>query len=869
MSDELHILILEDRAQDAGLLLAQLEEEGLPAAAKRVWTEAAFLAELSKPALDLILADYSLPGYDGMSALALAQKERPEVPFIFVSGSLGEELAIDTLRHGARDYVLKQRLNRLGPAVRRALREVQLARERAQAEAWECLARQTLERLNRSEAPEETIRAILLAIKQNTGFQAAGIRLRAGEDFPYYASAGFSDEFLRAEHSLCARDTTGALARDQQGRPVLECMCGNILCGRTNPALPFFTPGGSFWTNSTTALLAASSPAERLGPTRNRCAREGFESVALIPLRAGDEIVGLLQLNDPRRGQLTPEMVCFFEGLGASIGIALRRQQADAALRDAESLYHSLVEHLPQCIFRKDQHGRFTYVNSHFCARLGTPAAEVLGKTDFDFYPPELALKYRQDDERVMQTLEVLQVVEVNQLAGQPQTVVQLLKAPVRSASGQILGVQGLFTDITTQKELEAKFLRAQRLESVGSLASGIAHDLNNILAPILMCAPMLRPALPEAERLQMLAIIEQSVQRAVSIIKQLLSFGRGKEDLKKILQLRHLLHEIASIAQETFPRSIQVETEAAADLWVVSANSTQIQQVLLNLCVNARDAMPEGGRLLLRGCNVLLDDHYASMNPQAKPGPYVHIQVSDTGCGIPEAVRPRIFEAFFSTKEADKGTGLGLTTVLGIVKEHGGFLGFTSAPGQGTTFDIHLPAQPDQIPEQELEQLKSLIPRGRQELVLFVDDEPSILHAVERTLSRQGYQVLCAADGVEGLAQFTTHSGQVRAVVTDLMMPLMGGETLCRLLHRLSPQTPVIVATGALAGAQGQTTLQNLAQLGVRHVLQKPHTADALLRLLHEALHPPPPGPKCPPAAPSPASPDPTPPAPGPGTPS
>ena len=593
------------------------------------------------------------------------------------------------------------------------------------------LTGELLEVLNRPAPIEDTLRGILLELRRSTDLEAVGIRLREGEEFPYYASQGFSESFLLAERFLCTRDAAGEIARDGPGHPVLECMCGHILCGRTNPALPFFTESGSFWTNSSSSWLATTTEAERQGHTRNRCHAAGYESVALIPLRAGEEIIGLLQLNDHRPNQFTPERIHFFEGLGAGIGIALRRQQTEVALRNSEALYQSLVEQLPQCVFRKDREGRFTYANNLFCTLLGQSRNEILGKTDLDFFPPELARQHRLDDDRVLRTQEILQQVETSHLPGRPERVDHVLKAPVR-----------------------------------------------------------------------------------------------------------HVLREIAQFAQETFPRSIQVQTEFAGDLGSVQANATQLHQVLLNLCVNARDAMsPGGGILLLRARNVLLDEHYVSMKPEARVGPYVHLQVSDTGCGIPDAIRSRIFEAFFSTKDVDKGTGLGLTTCLGIVKEHGGFIGVTSVVGQGTTFDIHLPAQPEQKQEPGSEPCGHLAPRGHHELVLLVDDEPAILKAVQRTLTRHGYQVICAGDGVEGMAQFTSHSSTVRVVVTDLMMPLMDGTMLCRLLQRLSPTTPVIVTTGALADEEGQALRTQLARLGIQGILEKPHTGEALLRMVHEAL--------------------------------
>ncbi len=407
--------------------------------------------------------------------------------------------------------------------------------------------------------------------------------------------------------------------------------------------------------------------------------------------------------------------------------------------------------------------------------------------------------------------------------------------SPVRDATGAITHFIAVKEDVTEKKLTEAKFLRVQRVESIGSLASGIAHDLNNILTPIIMCAPLLQLEETAEGRRELAHTVEASANRAVGIVKQLLSFARGKEGQKSAVQARHLIRDMAKIARETFPRSIQVEEVCASDLWPVLADATQLHQILLNLCVNARDAMPSGGKLTLRADNVTLDEHFVSMYPEASPGPFVRIQVADTGTGIPDAVRHRIFESFFTTKDEGQGTGLGLATVQGLVKDHKGFVTFTTVPGKGTTFVIHLPGLPEAGALAETLQSREAIPRGRGELVLVVDDEPAICETTCRTLGRHGYAVLHAHDGIEALAQFSTHQPEVRAVVTDFMMPLMDGVTLCRTLRALTPHTPIIISSGGLFGKPGGDALRTFEELGIRHILQKPHTAEVLLRTLAE----------------------------------
>jgi PAS domain S-box-containing protein len=583
----------------------------------------------------------------------------------------------------------------------------------------------------------------------------------------------------------------------------------------------------------------------RYAPWREEALERGFASLAAVPMKQGPRTLGALAVYSDRLEAFAEEEVELLNNLAADLAFALQtiedndeRTRAETALRDTESLYHSLVEHLPQCIFRKDREGRLTYVNSLFCALLGKRPQELLGKTVFDYLPLEMAEKYGQEEQRVLQTKVVSESIEIRMSAANRPTVVHAIKSPVRDASGEIIGVQGILTDITSQKELEEKFLRAQRLESIGSLASGIAHDLNNILAPILMCAPLLREEHSKEGREHLLTLIEASAQRAVNIVKQLLSIGRGNAGLKTALQMRHLLREVAKIARETFPRSIQVKENFASDLWLLIGDATQLHQVLLNLCVNARDAMPAGGTLSLSAENVTLDENSVSTHKDVAAGPFVRIQVQDTGTGIAESAREHIFQSFFTTKGPDQGTGLGLTTVLGIVKDHRGFITYTTAEGKGTTFEIHVPAAPEARCSAESGQALGAVPRGHGELILLVDDEPAIGDAGRRTLERQGYTVLHAKDGIDALAQFASQRSWIRAVVTDFMMPHMDGVTLARTLRRLSPQTPIIVSSGGLLATPAGDPRQSFSALGIRHILEKPHNPQVLLQALDDVLH-------------------------------
>lgn len=1020
MSNPLRILVLEGQLADFQSVESKLRDEGLEFAARRVETEMEFREQLRDSAPDLILADYSLKACDGLSALSIARRECPAVPLIFVSDSLGDETAIEALKCGAADCVLKGPLSRLGRSVQRALREAAERRERQEAEESALQASEGRYRALFEDATEGVYQSTpagrftlanpalarmlgyasaqeLIASVTDIGRQVnVDIRLRPEfkrligtrgkvQGLEFEARRKDGTTIWVSENARAVRDKSGAvlyyegtledISEDKRVENALRESEERFrrLSAAAYEAVVVHKDGLVLSANDQYYEMFGYKPEELLGknaleltlaPEALQSTTEGiaagsvrpYESIGLkkdgtrfpLEIRVREteyegrtvRVAALMDISERRRSQEAlrdsealyrslvenlPQQVFrkdlagrftfgngpFCRSLGKSpaeivgktdrdfylaplaekyqhddqhvmetgqtleseeehrlasgktiivhvvktplrdaagrtIGVQgifwdiTRRKRTEVALHDAKALYHSLVEHIPQCVYRKDLEGRFTYANGAFCVLLGKTAAEIVGKAAQDLFPPELADRLRQDDEHVVQKDTMLEAVEECQSTGKRKTVFHVIKAPVRNAHGEIIGVQGILTDITRQRELEARYLRAQRLENVGSLASGIAHDLNNILTPIVLCVPMLRTPLSEQEHSQLLSTLERSTDRAVTIIKQLLCFGRGKEGQKTALLLGHLIHDTASIARETFPRSIRVEEICATGLWPVVADATQLHQVLLNLCVNARDAMHSGGKLTACAENILLDEHFVSMHKEAVPGPFVRLKVVDTGTGIPDSVREHIFDSFFSTKPEGQGTGLGLTTVLGIVRDHKGFLTFSTLPGKGTTFEVYLPAAPGAEAEVQRAQSPKPVARGHGEFILVVDDEPAVCDTMRRTLEHHGYVVLHAYDGVEALAQLSAHRTDVRVVITDVVMPLMDGVTLCRTLRVLSPRTPIIVSTGDLFGKDGLEAARAFQELDIRHILLKPYNADALLDTLDEVLAPP-----------------------------
>ena len=391
----------------------------------------------------------------------------------------------------------------------------------------------------------------------------------------------------------------------------------------------------------------------------------------------------------------------------------------------------------------------------------------------------------------------------------------------------KLIGVQ---IDITDKKALEDQFLHAQRLESLGTLASGIAHDLNNILTPVLSVAellPIQQPDLNETSH-KLLALLDSSAHRGIDLVQQILAFARGDESEHQVsLQPNELLQEVAQIIEQTLPKSIAIVQQLPDELWSVMADATQLHQVFVNLCVNARDAMPDGGLLTLRGENMELDDAIAAQHLAAEPGPYVVLTVADTGTGIDPAVIHRLFDPFFTTKAVGEGTGLGLSAVAGIVQRHRGFVDVESELGEGSCFRVFLPATPPAIANPPIN-LKMLA--GNQELILVVDDEVAIRELAQATLELYNYRVITAANGAEAVTIVAQRGAELDGVIMDLMMPVLDGHAAMSRIHQLRPRLYAV----AMTGLHTSEAIAHALDSGFQSVLAKPFTTEALLHMFY-----------------------------------
>ncbi len=518
--------------------------------------------------------------------------------------------------------------------------------------------------------------------------------------------------------------------------------------------------------------------------------------------------------------------------------VRLDRDYIVTAVRDitdrlrSEERFRRLVDSNAQGVMIRRTNGEITEANDAFLQMVGYTREELEAGTLnwIALTPPEFA-KLDQNCTEEMKTKGACVPYEKEYLR-KDGTRVPVLEGAAAFTDNPDEGIS-FALDLTERKKLEQQFLRAQRMEGIGTLAGGIAHDLNNSLGPIIMSLDLLKMKFTDPASQELLSIIEMSAQRGADMVRQVLSFARGVEGQRMEVQVKHLLGDMTKIARDTFPKDIEVRTMYPQDLWSVIGDPTQLHQVLLNLCVNARDAMPAGGVLTLSAQNITLDAHYVAMNAEASPGPHVYLQVEDTGCGMPPEVTAKIFDPFFTTKEIGKGTGLGLSTSMGIVRSHGGFIRVYSELGKGTTFKVYLPAVTESSPAAVAQATE--MPRGNGEVILVVDDEASIRDITQQTLEAFGYRVLVASDGAEAVAVYARRGAEIAAVLTDMMMPIMDGPATIRALRRMNPAVLIVGASGL--SANGHVT--QAANLGVKHFLPKPYTAGTLLKALKEVLSP------------------------------
>ncbi len=632
--DQVRVLMVEDNDNDAVLINRELGRLTPEPAVQHVRTKPAFAAALEGFAPDAILSDHNIPGFSGWEALELARRARPDVPFILVTGSLDEETAVRYLKGGAADYILKDRLVRLGPAV-----------------------------------------------------------------------------------------------------------------------------------------------LEALGRARQR--------------------------------------------------EALRRQ---------ERLLRQIIDANPSLIFVKDWDGRFVLVNEATAHVYGTTVDALVGKTDADFNPNvEEVAHFLRHDRDVMSSGQPKVIAEepVTNPTTRETRWFQTIKMPLRSPEEGTATLLGVSTEITERKRLEEQLLQSQKMEAVGQLAGGVAHDFNNILTAIVGYTDLLAAELgTNVQQLEDLEEIRKAARRAAALTRQLLAFSRKQVLEPRIIDVNGVVLNLDKMLRSLISENIELKTVLADDLAAARADPNQIEQVIMNLAINARDAMPEGGTVTIETRNATLDDAYAAQHVSVIPGEYVMLAVTDTGCGMDEKTQSRIFEPFFTTKPAGRGTGLGLSTVYGIVKQTGGNIWLYSEPGKGTTFKIYLPAiaaLPEDIGKVAP---ADALPRGGG-TVLVVEDDEQLRRLTHRALASQGYTVLEADRGSTALDIARRHKGHIDLLLTDVIMPDTNGRKLAETIRAARPGLRVVYMSGYPDGAIAS---HGMLEPGVAY-LAKPFTTDAVTRKVREVL--------------------------------
>ncbi|WP_447983726.1 PAS domain S-box protein [Nitrospira sp. Nam74] len=763
MNTMLRILHLEDNPRDAELIQMRLSEEGVACEIVLVAGRKDFVEALEGQSFDVILSDYTVPGFDGLEALTIAHQACPHIPFIFVSGTIGEESAVVTMQCGATDYVLKGRLSRLKPAIQRALRE---AEERAQ----------------RKQAEEARTRNQL--------------RLQAVLDSALDAVVGMDSNGLITDWNRRAEQIFGWSESDALGKPFVTLIIPPHQGEAHLHGLRHFMRTGQ-----ETGLN------RRVETTALR--RDGTEFPVELAISV-IEIEGAYRFN-------------------AFIADITERKQREQTIREQATLLD--VAH--DAIVVTDLEDSILYWNKGAEHVYGWTSAEARGKRFSTLLYEEPPPLLKEAIDKLLQKDEWRGELEQFTRAGKAITI-ESRWTLVRDSNGKAKSILVVNSDITERKSLEKQFLRAQRLENLGTLAGGIAHDLNNVLGPILMGVQLLSAGRAGDKQQELIDAMQLSVKRGASLVRQILSFARGAEGERSLVDIRRLMTEIETITKQTFPRGIQLQSLVRAEPWPVSGDFTQLYQVLLNLCVNARDAMPHGGRLTMKADNVTLDQQYAYMQVHAQPGPYVLLSISDTGTGMPAGVIEKIFDPFFTTKAAGLGTGLGLSTALGIVKSHGGFLDVYSEVGKGSEFRVYLPAQRSEVMGPGTDEPQEW-PMGHGEVVLLVDDEAAILEMTKATLEAHEYKVFTASDGTEAVALYAEHQREIDVVITDMMMPYLNGSNTIRALQKLNPAVKILVVSG-LMGNEQVAEVAGTTQVAF---LQKPYTAESLLITLQQVIGP------------------------------
>jgi len=877
------IILLDADPSRAALVRESLASEGRVGEFASVATAGQLREALGRGHYDVVLSDYGSTAGNDLEALRVVQELGFGTPVVLLADPIGEERAIEVVRLGAADCVIRTRMHRLPSVIERVVREA-AARNAGAAGVMRDIAdrnnqdeelrlfRVLVDRSNDSFEVVDPATARFLDVNDKAcadlGYTREELRqLRVFDIDPDIDSERWAATMARVRqgpfsvetihrrkdgslfpvevnmrHVSLHRDYLVVVARDITERKTVEAdlrLQSSALASAANAIVITDLAGAIQWVNPAFCALTGYDVAEALGKNPNELLKSGQQDRSFYErmwkaILAGqvwrDELV-----NRRKDGTLYTEFqtitpvrdyagrITHFVGVKEDI---TARKQAEERIREQAEI----IDHAPLAILIADLDHRITYCNHGAVTFYGRPREEIVGRTAADVLAEE--------------SLEMVHRARLETLAkgswhgeGPFATTTgrhgyaEFYMLLIKDALGRPRARLSIAIDLTEKKKLEEQFLRAQRLESLGMLAAGIAHDLNNVLAPVLMGAPLLRLRSSNPADLRLLETIENSANRGAGLVRQILSFAHGASGEKVVVQTKHLLRDIVHFMEETFPKSITLEHDFPNDLWPVRGSPTNIHQVVLNLCVNARDAMPKGGNLLLRAENRCIEAGKEREVSNLRPGAYLVIEVTDTGVGISPENLERIWDPFFTTKGEGKGTGLGLSTVRGIVASHDGAITVDSVPGQGTSFRVFLPAhEADTNSVDARRATTSALMPGSGELLLFVDDETSIRDIGATILGRAGYRVIVARDGFEALTQFLPNAAEIAVVITDLGMPVMDGHELSHAVRRLNPQVGFLFMSGLDSSSDSAAPM-------LVPLLKKPFGAEELLQAVRRVL--------------------------------
>ncbi|MBI5549570.1 MAG: PAS domain S-box protein, partial [Deltaproteobacteria bacterium] len=697
---------------------------------------------------------------------------------------------------------------------KRLLCIVRDASARMQLEAERELTVRLLRLLNRASGLHEMLRDVSIILQEASGCQAVGVRLRQGEDFPYFETVGFPDTGTLTESPLCPRELPKQLALTSQAGPSLF-------------------ESGSFFTNSASELAAGTAPALAEAGAQPSIL-SGFESVALIPIRAGATVHGVLQFNDPRKGRFSTERVALLERLADHLANAIAHHSSQERLRASEELYRTLASASPDAITVTDLEGKILFVSPRAVQLFGHAAPEeLLGRGVLDWVAADYVDEARRQQKRLVSEGSVRDAQFTLARKDGSTFVADINAAAVNGPDGAPTRFILVTRDLTERLQLEAQLRQAQKMESLGHLSGGIAHDFNNIIGSILGNAELaVQDVGPGHLALESLDEIRKASGRAKSLVEQILTFSQRHASARRVLTLTPVIEESCRLLRSTLPASVELDLAVAEETPSVLADPIQVQQALLNLCTNAWHAL-EGrrGRIELSLSSVLLDAAGARRLTGARPGLYACLSVRDTGQGIEAATLGRIFDPFFTTKPPGQGTGLGPSVVHGIMLGHQGAIDVASQPGQGTTIRLLFPAAVADAADLSARH-PSEAHEGRY-CILYLEDEEPLQRPARRLLERRGYRVEAFTRPAEALEAFWANPDQYDLVLTDLNMPGTSGLEVAREVLKLRDDLPVLLHSGYLTDEQRA----EMRRSGVRGLLQKPNTSEELVEAVRQLL--------------------------------